>query len=317
LKKAGLVKFRPEESFKMRASRAPEGRGVTKRVLLLATGIATIAAVVAAIYLTVGSDSLSAKSQQDPLASDVALASSSARNLAVPLEPTATPDLGPVAAPAPEPVATSAPKPSQNDDAPPQPTAAPTAQPQARTVPAVFPGAHFGEVLEEGLVELKYPSGALVPAWYSFQVDTETGDITLFFAQYDEAMESIIGTVMLDDYTRGVDLDDAEVLLNYPDGTTRTLLFDGNKGTISLNQQYVLPTGPSMFSSGLRRALVYYGMKLQDEAGEIEVELHLDLSGLSQSEGMEFKRLAPDVVDDVLFELQFLVEQIEDKRLEP
>ena len=57
-------------------------------------------------------------------------------------------------------------------------------------------------------------------------------------------------------------------------------------------------------------------MKLQDQTGDIEVELHLDLSGLSQSEGLEFKRLAPSAVDDVLLELRFLADQIEDKRLE-
>ena len=84
------------------------------------------------------------------------------------------------------------------------------------------------------------------------------------------------------------------------------------RGSIALEQQYRLPTGPSMFSAGLRRALVFYGMELYDEAGEIEVQLHLDLSGLSQSEGLEFKRLVPGAVYDALGELQFPVEQIED-----
>ena len=71
-----------------------------------------------------------------------------------------------------------------------------------------------------------------------------------------------------------------------------------------------------MFSSGLRRALVYYGIELQDETGDIQVVLHLDLSGLSLSEGLEFERLVPGTVDDVLLELQSLVEQIEDQRLQ-
>ena len=82
-----------------------------------------------------------------------------------------------------------------------------------------------------------------------------------------------------------------------------------------MDQQYTLPVATSMFSSGLRRALVYYGMELYDETGDIEVQLHLDLSGLSQSEGLEFKRLVPETVDASLLELQFLVEQIESQRL--
>ncbi len=178
----------------------------------------------------------------------------------------------------------------------------------------VYTDSQFGEVLEEGLLALKYPRGELVKTWYSFQVDTETQGITLYFAQYDDALESILSTIKLDNYTRGMDLDNAEILLNFPDGSTRTLNFDGKDGTISLEQQYNLPVGPMMFSSSLRRALVYYGMKLQDETGDIEVELHLDLSGLSQSEGLEFKRVAPNTVNDALDEIQSLVEQIEDKR---
>jgi hypothetical protein len=92
------------------------------------------------------------------------------------------------------------------------------------------------------------------------------------------------------------------------------LFFNREEGSIKLNQQYMLPVGPSMLSSDLRRALVYYGMELEDESGDIQVELHLDLSGLSQSEGLEFTRVVPDTVNDVLKELQSLVEQIEDNR---
>ena len=170
--------------------------------------------------------------------------------------------------------------------------------------------------MEEGLTRLRYPAGDLVNTWYSFQVDTETRDITLFFAQYDDALESILSTVKLDQYTSGADLEDAEVTLFFPDRSTRVLLFDREEGTISLDQQYNLPVGPSMFSSGLRRGLVYYGMDLQDETGDVQVTLHLDLSGLSLSEGLEFKRLVPGTVDDVLLELKALVEQIEDWRLQ-
>ncbi len=296
----------------MRVSRTPEGRDSKKRILLLFTGIAAIAAVVAVVFISSGSGSLAAKNEQAAGAQDADLTSAGAGGAAFSVEPTEAPEPTATAIPAPTAAPTQAPKPTATPA--PQPTPVPTAQPEARTVPLVFPDARFGEVLEEGMLALKYPRGEMVKTWYSFQVDTETRDITLYFAQYDDALESILSTVKLDNYTRGMDLDNAEVLLNFPDGSTRILYFDGEDGTISLEQQYNLPVGPMMFSSGLRRALVYYGMKLQDETGDIEVELHLDLSGLSQSEGLEFKRVAPDTVNDVLYEIQSLVEQIEDMR---
>ena len=169
--------------------------------------------------------------------------------------------------------------------------------------------------MEEGLTELRFPDGNLVNTWYSFQVDTETLDITLFFAQYDDTLETLQATVKIDQYSRGADLENAEITLYFPDGSSRVLFLDRDEGSIALDQQYTLPVGPSMFSAGLRRALVFYGMELQDETGDIQVTLHLDLSGLSLSEGLEFKRLVPGTVNDALLELQVLVEQIEDQRL--
>ena len=229
-------------------------------------------------------------------------------------EPTATAVPAPTLAPEPTPVPDNA-ESGSDEGSSPQPTPAPTAQPSSASTPNVFPEAVFGEVLEEGITELRYPRGELVKTWYTFQVDTESLNITLFFAQYDDALESILSTVKVANYTKGTDLSNAEVRMNYPDGSTRTLFFDKSKGIINLNQQYMLPVGPSMLSSGLRRALVYYGIQLQDTSGDVQVQLHLDLSGLSQSEGLEFSKIAPDTVHDMLQELQFLVEQIEDQQL--
>jgi hypothetical protein len=92
-------------------------------------------------------------------------------------------------------------------------------------------------------------------------------------------------------------------------------VFDGNQGTITLTQQIRQPYGPSLFSPELRVALVNQRMLLKDETGAISTELQLDLSGLSDSEVLEFQRTAPEIVDDVLSELQDLVRQVEGKRL--
>ena len=306
----------------MRASRAPEGRGLNKRIVFISVIIVAIIAAVVVTYMSMGSDSISAKNEQATVSQDPSLTSNSIGDQAVALARTATPEPMPTPippptaapAPSPTPIPASESTPSDGSDTDPQPTPAPTAQPGSASYPTVLPDARFGEILEEGQTQLKFPDGKLVNTWYSFQVDTETRDITLFFAQYDDTLESILGTVKVDHYTRGVDLENAEVTLYFPGGSNRVLYFDRKEGTIGLDQQYTLPVGPSMFSSGLRRGLVYYGMELQDATGDIQVELHLDLSGLSQSEGLEFKRVIPETVDDVLLELQVLVEQIENQR---
>ncbi len=308
----------------MRASRAPEGRGINKQIVLIFAIIVAIIGGVIIAYLSMGSDSISAKNDLATVSPDSLLTTPPGGDqaLAVGPTPTAEPTAAPVSAP------TSTPDPNLSEDSSsgsssndgssgnPQSIPAATAQPASATGPTVLPDAQFGEVLEEGFTQLKFPGGSQVETWYSFQVDTKTRDITLFFAQYDDRLESIVATVKVEQYTRGNDIANAEVTLYFPEGSRRVLLFDAEEGSIALDQQYTLPVRTSMFSSGMRRALVYYGMNLYDEAGEIEVQLHLDLSGLSQSEGLEFKRLVPQTVDAALLELQFLVEQIEGVRLE-
>ena len=307
----------------MRASRAPEGRGINKWLLIL--GVVVVAVIAGAVVsvLSMGSDSISAKDAQANSSQETGLTNPTVDNAVVSLKPTATPRPTATRKPAPTAVPTATPNPTatprpepvgtDSEDASPQSTPEPTLQPVSATVPTVYPDAEFGEILEEGMAQLKFHGGDIVKAWYSFQVDTKTRDITLFFAQYDDALERVISTVKVAQYRKGADLKNAELTYFFPDGSDRILYFDGTEGSIALEQQYRLPTGPSMFSSGLRRALVFYGMELRDEAGEIDVQLHLDLSGLSQSEGLDFKRLLPGTVNDALGELQFLVEQIEDQ----
>ena len=311
----------------MRVSRAPEGRSRTKRIAIGAVGIAAVIAAVAVFLFSSGSDSISAKDAEgigakspvstNPNNDNLTVAPAAAPTPEPTPEPTPTAVPAPTPAPEPTPVPEDSESGSADEGSSPQAAPDPTAQPSSASTPNVLPEAYFGEVLEEGLMELRYPRGKMVKTWYTFQVDTETRDITLFFAQYDDALESIVSTVKVDNYTKGGDLGNAEVRLNYPNGSTRTLFFDREEGSINLNQQYMLPVGPSMLSSDLRRALVYYGIKLQNDSRDTQVELHLDLSGLTQSEGLEFTKVVPDTVDDVLQELQFLVEQIEDERIKP
>jgi hypothetical protein len=179
----------------------------------------------------------------------------------------------------------------------------------------LVPDVKFGEVLAEGLVQVELPGNNAAKTWYTYQVDTATRNMTLFFALYSGSSNTMVRTVKIEGYTRGQNLENAELTLFYPEGPERTLFFNRRQGTITLVQQYQQPYGPSIFSPELRVALVNHGMKLSDETGNINVELQLDLTGLSDSEGMVFQRFNPEVVEYVLSEIQGLVDQIEAKRL--
>jgi hypothetical protein len=307
----------------MRASRAPEGRGSAgKRVLILSFVVVSVLVLALGIYFAAPFGSLSAKDQQSE--APKAVQQPPAAQVAKPVvqaptstpRPTATPR--PTRAPAPTPVAVVEPKSEEKIAAAviPEPPQEVEAAPQQNNIPPVLPDADFGEVLEEGLVEVKLPNGELADTWYSFQVDTKSREITLFYALYDDELETLISTVKLNNYTRDHDLTMAEVTLFYTDGSDRILEFDSDKGTISLLQRYPVPHEPSMFSADLRRGLVYYGMDLRDEDLAIEVQLHLDLSGLSKSEALEFKRSAPQTVEAALAEIKALVDQIEERRVQ-
>ena len=124
----------------------------------------------------------------------------------------------------------------------------------------------------------------------------------------------MLSTVQLNNYTKGKDLQKGMVTLYYQDGSERVLAFDGADGTMTLTQHYRVPFGPSMFSPDLRRSLVYYGLELQSEAGDKTMELHLDISGLSESEKMVYKQSSPDEVAAALAEIKVMADQIEDQR---
>ena len=285
------------------------------------------------LYFTQGFGSLSAKAEvvETPeLASQpVSVPAPSFKSIVQAASPTAVPAPAPTEKPAQQPTATTVPTatrqpaptqtgvPAPVAEVPPATGAAsePQVEPDTELPLDFLPEVDFGEVISEGLLALKLPGGDPVETWYTFQVDTESREITVFFALIDRKMQSVLSTVRINDYTRGHDLKSAEVTLYYQDGSRRVLDFNGAEGVITLTQHYSVPYGPSMFSPNLRRAMVWYGMKLQAESSDATVELHLDVSGLSASEEMVFKQSVPSTVDSALSEIQVLVDQIEHERL--
>ncbi|PCI19108.1 MAG: hypothetical protein COB68_05645 [SAR202 cluster bacterium] len=311
----------------MRNSRAPEGRGTPKPVIFLVLIAVLLFAGLAATYFTQGFGAFPATPAQaeviELVADPVAQPSADTVPEAVAEAPVVI--LAPTATPVPEPTAVPATAvPVLRPTATPIPVPAVVSEPE-KTVEAVvvadesenlnfLPDVKFGDVLDEGLMKLKMPGGESVDTWYTFQVDTEKRDITVFFALFDAERQSVLSTVQLNNYTRGSELQKGMVTLYYEDGSERVLAFDGVEGTMTLTQHYKVPFGPSMFSPDLRRSLVYYGLKLQDEAAGLTMELHLDISGLSESEKMVFKQSAPREVTTALAEIKVMADQIEDFR---
>ena len=311
----------------MRNSRAPEGRGTPKPVIFLVLIAVLLFAGMAATYFTQGFGAFPATPAQaeviELVADPVAQPSADTVPEAVAEAPVVI--LAPTATPVPEPPAVPATAvPVLRPTATPLPVPAVVSESE-KTVETVvvadesenldfLPDVKFGDVLDEGLMKLKMPGGESVDTWYTFQVDTEKRDITVFFALFDAERQSVLSTVQLNNYTRGSELQKGMVTLYYEDGSERVLAFDGVEGTMTLTQHYKVPFGPSMFSPDLRRSLVYYGLKLQDEAAGLTMELHLDISGLSESEKMVFKQSAPREVTTALAEIKVMADQIEDYR---
>ena len=281
----------------MRVSRAPERRGGTnKSMMYFALVIAALVVGVLVTYLATGFGFSAAKGDQTATPDTVAA-------------PVAPVNLGFAALP---PLATPVPT------AVPNPAAAAggeAAKVESNALPNFVPDVKFGEVLSQGFVKLNLPAAKGVDSWYTYEVDTATREITLFFAIYNDSGDDLVRTVKVEGYSQGQVLTNAEITVFYPNGPERVLQFDGSQGTMTVTQQYAKPAGPSLFSPELRVALVNYGIALQNADGTIQTQLNLDISGLSDTEGMLLRQSAPGLVTSVLTELQLLVDQIESLRV--
>ena len=184
----------------------------------------------------------------------------------------------------------------------------------AKSEPQFAPDIRIGEILSQGFVGINLPGNYGTQAWYTFQIDTTTRDITVYFAVYDSNYDNIVRTVQIDKYTEGEEISNAQLGIFYDEGPARTVQFNRGEGTITMTQNYAQPFGPSLFSPDLRVALVNQRMSMQDSSSNITTELQLDLTGLSDSELILFKHKTPDVVNRTLSEIQALLKQIEDNR---
>ncbi|MCH7713077.1 MAG: PT domain-containing protein [Chloroflexi bacterium] len=284
----------------MRTTRVSENRnGLRKPMLLIVMPITAVIVVGLIVFFAGAFDSTLAEDEGAGNLATSQLTSGPGEQTSAP-EPTAAPKIEPT----------------------PMPTAEPTAAPvvisavvpvEAKVVTKVLPVAKFGEVLDEGWVNLNLPADQTAETWYTLQVDTKTRGITNFFALYNEDSQ-IVSSIKIENYTKDEPLDNAELTLYYSNGSKRMLYFDGKEGTMSLTQHYPQPIGPSMFSADLRVAMVFYGMELSDETGKINALMNLDFTGLSLGEVLIMQQPSERIVADMLREIGTLVDQVEEQR---
>ena len=194
------------------------------------------------------------------------------------------------------------------------PTPEPTGMTEPVVQPKVIPEVSFGEVSQEGWVDVELPDGSIVETWFTFQVDTTTREITLLFAVYNDG-NTLASTVKTERYVQGSPLDNAEVMLFFPAAPERVISFNGLDGTVTETQIYNFqPFEPSIFSPGVRSNLVYYELALRTESGDTTVDLDSDLSGLLGREALFLEKSDPVLVNRALNELGALIQQIENKR---
>ncbi len=298
----------------MQTKRVSEGRGTLKKSILFLGLPITVAAVALIVFFAGAFDSTLAEDEG-------AGATAASQQTSGPGGQPAAPD--PTAAPKPQPTPMPTPEATMVVEAAPVVMVAPVAVAplvvasvtvvQDEVAAKVLPEAKFGEVLDQGWVALDLPASQLAETWYTLQVDTETRSITNFFALFNEESQ-LISSIKIEDYTKGEPLNNAELTLYYEDGSKRMLFFDGQAGTMSMTQHYQQPSGPSMFSPDLRVAMVFYGLELSDETGQVNALMNLDLTGLSVVAVSLKKQPAERIVADMLREIGALVDQVEEQR---
>ena len=200
----------------------------------------------------------------------------------------------------------------------PQPTPMPVepAPQQGSSMPEPFqpPQVLFGEVLAQGFVDLQLQTGQ-VRTFYTFQVDTSTQNIILFFALYDPTGQAISRSIVVEDYSQSVLIDNAELTVYYPDAPATVIRFDKESGTVESSQFYTTqPHGPGLFSSQMRIALIKQNLPLSSGDGNIGADMQLDPTGVADLSGYRVTINDPVTTETGLTEVQAIIDQLESRR---
>jgi hypothetical protein len=200
----------------------------------------------------------------------------------------------------------------------PQPTPMPVepAPQQGSSMPEPFqpPQVLFGEVLAQGFVDLQLQTGQ-VRTFYTFQVDTSTQNIILFFALYDPTGQAISRSIVVEDYSQSVLINNAELTVYYPDAPATVIRFDKEAGTVESSQFYTTqPHGPGLFSSQMRIALIKQNLPLSSGDGNIGADMQLDPTGVADLSGYRVTINDAVTTETGLTEVQAIIDQLESRR---
>lgn len=267
----------------MRVSRAPEFRnGSGSPIILILVFLAVLIVGGVVIYLLLGS------------------------NVGGSAEP---PPAVPTVAPAPQPLPVQ-PAPVQ----PLVPQVDPVPTPDASGPAYPKPEVIFGEVLSEGFVDLELLTGR-VRTFFTFQVDTSTQNIVLFFGLYEGTGQAISRSIVVEDYSQSELIDNAELTVYYPEAPPTVIRFDREPGTVVSSQFYTTqPFDPGLFSPQMRIALIRQNLLLQNADSSIIADMQLDPSGVSTLSGYRVTRNDPVTTEAALIEIQAIIDQLESRR---
>ena len=130
-----------------------------------------------------------------------------------------------------------------------------------------IPTVTFGEVLDEGFVEVNLSSEFGRQVWFTNQVDTTNRATTMYVALYNQDQDTIVRTIQMDGYLKGQPVDDAQITVHYPYGPKRLVRYSREHGTIQVAQFYDQPYTHSIFTPKLRVALVNQEVSLSNPKG--------------------------------------------------
>ena len=218
------------------------------------------------------------------------------------------------AAPAPAPVQPLNPpsgQPAVQPTLPPmEPTIAPPPQMEVFQPPEVL----YGEILSEGFVDLELLAGR-VRTYYTFQVDTSTQNIVLFFGLYDPTGAAISRSIVVEDYSQSELIDNAQLTVYYPDAPPTVIRFDRESESIESSQFYTTqPHLPGVFSPQMRIALIKQNLPLSSSDGNIGANMQLDPTGVSHLSGYRVTQKDPATTHTALDEIQAIIDQLESRR---
>ena len=223
--------------------------------------------------------------------------------LATVTEPTPVPVVV-ASTPTPMPTPTSTPKPAPTLTPVPTPTPERTATPEpieevpVEEVPEptpvlerIVPEVDFGEVLEEGFVELVLPDGSKVDVWCTHQKHPRTREATQFCAMYANESTEFMTTFRIPSYEKQKMFEKVEIT-EYDGGTAwLTVTFEPTVidrsltiGQITVSERPRQRTaGPSLYPTELRLRLANFDIRFEGAKEGIQYVLDrdLDVTGLT------------------------------------